>query len=96
LADVERDSCPGCGYHESITDDRSNVFSPDNDYCPVCAGRDRWDRMLDAQDRQWAERHKDARSSQPHPTDGRLPTRMKHLSPEEAEQRRGGGSGNQD
>lgn len=96
LADVESHSCPKCGWHESLTGDRSNVFTPENDHCPVCAGRDRWDRMLNAQDKSWHERHKDARAAEPRPDDGRGPTRMILLSPEEAERRRGGGGGNQD
>jgi hypothetical protein len=96
LADVEANSCSGCGWHESMTGDRNNVFTPETDYCPVCAGRERWDRMQHASDAEWAKRHEKPRPSAPRPSDGRQSTRMTLLSPEEAERRRGGGGGNQD
>lgn len=96
LADVEAHSCQTCGHHDSLTGDRSNVFTPENDVCPVCAGKERWDRMLAERDRQWDEKHKAARPSEPRPADGRKQTRMTRLSPEEAERLRGGGGGNQD
>lgn len=92
LADVEAHSCDSCGWHESLTDDRSNVFTPENDVCPVCAGKERWDRMQAATDQSWNEKHKDAPASMPRPFDGRGRTRMTLLAPEEAERRRGGGS----
>lgn len=92
LADVEAHSCSRCGWHESLTGDRSNVFAPENDVCPVCAGLERWDRMLAAQDSEWMRKHEKARPSQPRPMDGRGPTRMSLLSPEEAQRRRGGES----
>jgi hypothetical protein len=95
LADVEAHSCDSCGWHESVTGDRSNVFTPESDVCPVCAGKERWDRMVADGDRRWTEKHKDARPSEPRPFDGRGHTRMTLLSPEEAERRRGGGSGDQ-
>lgn len=92
LADVEAHSCRGCGWHESMTNPASgHTYSPENDICSVCAGRERWDRMLHAQDKAWDEKHKDARPAAPRPTDGRQPTYMTLLSPEEAERRRGGG-----
>ena len=96
LADVEAHSCSRCGWHESLTGDRSNVFTPEHDMCPVCAGMDRWERMQAADDRRWVEQHKDARPAEPRPTDGRGQTRMTLLSPEEAQRRRGGDSGDKD
>jgi hypothetical protein len=90
LADVEATSCPGCGWHESFTDDRAHVFAPENRYCPLCAGTSRFDRMLAAQDKKWDERHKDASPAEPRPADGRGPTHMTLLRPEEAQRRRGG------
>lgn len=96
LADVEAHSCPGCGWHESLTGDKSNTFTPKNDVCPVCAGRTRWDRMQAHDDQQWERKHEGAPAAQPRPSDGRLPTRMTLLSPDEADKRRGGAGGDKD
>lgn len=93
LADVEAHSCSRCGWHESMTNDLSLPFGPENSLCRLCAGMDRWDRMLEADDRAWARKNENAPASMPRPSDGRGRTHMTLLSPEEAERRRGGGSG---
>jgi hypothetical protein len=95
LADVEAGSCKGCGWHESLTGDAENVFEPSSRACPVCAGREQYDRVLADGDDKWRKTHESAKPMDPRPSDGRRPTQMTLLSPEEVQERRGGASGDQ-
>ena len=92
LARVEGDSCPGCGWHHSFTDDQTNVFEPKDHVCPVCATKTRRERLLAHRE---GEAYKDSPPEAQRPSDGRYST-FALLSPEEVERRRGGGGGNQD
>ena len=74
-----------CGFHPSIADDDSNVFTPETRKCPVCAGEAQWDRMLHEQDEAASKAAPDAPARTPRPSDGRYPY-MRFLSPDEAEQ----------
>jgi hypothetical protein len=49
LAAYERGICD-CGFHESLTGDKANHFTFGTRTCPVCAGWDRYKRILGAQD----------------------------------------------
>lgn len=71
LAAYEARVCE-CGWHESLTGDRSNFFTFEDRRCPVCAGRDRRARMLAEQD----DRFRKALGENPpaaasYPSDGR-------------------------
>lgn len=80
----ERGICD-CGFHESLTSDKSNHFTFGAQTCPVCAGYDRWLRILHADD----EKVRDALGEKPppgrrDPEDGRR-TFRRLLTPAEAE-----------
>lgn len=49
LAEFERGIC-ACGFHSSLTDDRSNLFTFETKVCNVCAGWSKMGRMQAAQD----------------------------------------------
>jgi hypothetical protein len=53
-------------------------------FCPVCAKRDAYDRILAKADEEWNERHPDADPKAPRPSDGRS-TRLRPLTDAEAE-----------
>lgn len=74
-----------CGFHPSIADDESNVFTPETHTCPVCAGLAQWERVLHDQDEKAAKATPDAPARASRPSDGRVPY-MRFLSPHEAEQ----------
>lgn len=94
LAQVEGESCPGCGWHESLIEDESTVFGPVDRKCPLCAASAQWARVHAHEDEKFREKHKDAAPATPQPSDGRWST-IRQLSPDEI-QSRGGGGGNQD
>lgn len=78
------DGVCGCGFHESLTQDKSNVFTFEHSTCPVCRGKDRYARMMAAQDDE-ARRALGEKPppSAPLPSDGRT-TFVKMLSDREA------------
>lgn len=89
LAAVEADSCPGCGWHQSLIDDDDQVFGAVDHVCDVCANRAQWDRVLAKGDEVEREQKQKSPPATPHAADGRW-TRMTILPPEEVQRRRGG------
>ncbi len=77
-----------CGFHESLTGDKSNHFAFETRVCPVCAGGSKLARIYEASDKAFRERLGDNPSpATPDPSDGRhVFTRLQ--SPAEVEQRR--------
>lgn len=76
-----------CGFHESLTADKGNVFTFDARTCPVCKGSAQYGRRLAAEDREVEERLKDQPPATPRPSDGRrLGIRL--MSPMEVAARR--------
>ena len=55
LSDYEAGICD-CGFHESLTHDKANVFSFKTDRCPVCTGRARYERLQASDDREEEEK----------------------------------------
>lgn len=90
LGQVEAESCPGCGYHESLADDDDVDFGPVTRVCPVCAGDVAYRRHLESEDRKFDDEA--AKPLDPRPADGRW-VRMAVLSPDEVEKRQGGPGG---
>lgn len=90
LTQVESESCPGCGWHESLVEDESNVFGPMNHTCPLCAAKAQQDRINADEEATHVEQHKKAPAGAPRPGDGRW-THMRLLTPEQIEQRGGPG-----
>lgn len=87
-----------CGFHASIAKDTENGFVPETDYCPVCAGLEKWERIQREADAAWEKANPDAPPALSRPSDGRTPY-MRFLSPDENEQlrqtrSRGGEHGN--
>ena len=77
-----------CGFHESLTSDKSNYFQPEFRSCPVCAAADQWSRVQAKADAEAAKaRGENAPPLTPHPEDGRR-LFVKRLSPTEVEARR--------
>lgn len=77
-----------CGFHRSETTDKSIVYMPGFDDCPVCAGAEQYARELAEADRQAREQlPKDAPARTPLPSDGRTVV-MRQVPPDEAEQLR--------
>lgn len=76
-----------CGYHTSVANDPSNYFMPETTKCPVCAGEAQFNRGLQKQDEQYAERHKSDAPMVPRPSDGRR-AHMRLLTPEQVEAER--------
>lgn len=71
LAVYEAGIC-SCGFHESLTSDKSNYFQPEHRVCPVCAAADKWSRITADADQQAAKARGDkAPPSLTHPEDGR-------------------------
>lgn len=71
LAEYEAGVC-ACGFHKTLTRDKSNVFSPETDHCPVCAGWATYGRIQAKDDREQEERlGKDPAPKRPRPGDGR-------------------------
>lgn len=60
-----------CGIHESLTTDKSNVFTFDKRMCPVCRGKAQYLRVLADEDKAVEERLKGAPAATPRPSDGR-------------------------
>lgn len=78
-----------CGFHESLTRDRSNHFTFDVDTCPVCRGVAQMGRRLEAEDTRFVKMLGDNPIPEAaRPSDGRhVSTRMMH--PDEVTKRRG-------
>jgi len=87
VAQVEAESCPGCGWHESFTDDPDTPFAATATFCQVCAGEAQYRRHLAAEDARFDESA--AQPLTPRPADGRR-VRMT-ITPTDAE--RGGPGG---
>jgi hypothetical protein len=61
-----------CGYHESLTSDRGNVFQPEFKTCLVCAGVERFARVqYDSDQAAMKAQGDDPAPSAPRPADGR-------------------------
>ena len=60
-----------CGVHESLTADRSNLFTFEKRVCPVCKGAEQYGRVLADEDKRAEERLKDSPPVTPRPSDGR-------------------------
>lgn len=50
LAEFEDGQCRDCGWHESLTSDKSNRFTFEIKHCPVCAGAEQFHRVLHDKD----------------------------------------------
>lgn len=82
-----------CGLHPSVVNNLGALTFED-DYCPVCAKRDAYQRFLSEQDEAWEKAHPNADPKAPRPSDGRS-TRLRPLTDQErklVERRRHGGS----
>jgi hypothetical protein len=87
LARFESGLCE-CGFHESLTSDRANVFQPEFQTCLVCAGVERYARVQADADRAAMKVHgDDPPAVTPRPTDGRR-LFVRRLSEVEVEQMR--------
>lgn len=72
IGQFDEDCCTGCGLHTSVTDDLDrHKLMYDDRVCPVCAARDLKNRILEAGDERFAEKHPDIAASKPQPADGR-------------------------
>jgi hypothetical protein len=82
-----------CGWHKSLTSDKSNHFTFEDEFCPVCAGVERYSRIQADRDEKWRKQMGDnLPSSHPRPSDGRR-TFTRLMSPDEVSARRASGSG---
>ena len=71
LAEFEGGICD-CGFHESLTRNKANVFGFEVNHCPVCAGRAQYDRLQAKDDREEIEKlGENAPPTVPRPGDGR-------------------------
>ena len=73
LEQYERDCCPDCHVHKSVTEDPENhVLVPDEARCPICAGLAVQHRVKDAEDaRKVKALGPDPDPRKPRPDDGR-------------------------
>lgn len=79
-----------CGFHESLTHDPSNHFTPEVDQCPVCKGVAQFVRVLNAGDDAARKALGENRPpATPDPADGRH-VRMRMMSADEVQARRRG------
>lgn len=76
-----------CGIHESLTADRSNVFTFDKRTCPVCRGWAQYQRVMGAEDKAAEEQLKDSPPATARPSDGRRMS-IRQLSAGEVAERR--------
>lgn len=79
-----------CGWHKSLTSDKTNHFTFEDEYCAVCAAEERYRRIRAERDQQWRKRLGDdppAAASQP--SDG-WSTHTRLMSPDEVSARAGG------
>lgn len=83
----ERQSCPGCGLHESITSDPDAAFTFEERTCPVCQGQDGYARILAERDNKWHEHNQNVSAAARQPSDGRM-VFMRPMSPDEVEARK--------
>jgi len=82
----DRQTCPGCGLHESIRNDPENLFQLEVEHCPVCRRRDTYLRTLAEQDEKADQPGKPRRPADiPRPADGRH-ILLRPISRQEAEQ----------
>lgn len=71
LTEYEAGIC-SCGFHESLTRDKSNVFSFELDHCPVCAGGERYGRLQEKEDAEEVDKLGESPApTAPRPSDGR-------------------------
>lgn len=71
LAEYEAGICE-CGFHQSLTRDKGNVFSFEVDHCPVCAGKERYGRLQSQDDQdEVAKLGENPSPKLPRPWDGR-------------------------
>jgi hypothetical protein len=70
LAHYEAGVCE-CGFHESLTKDKSNVFRPGHRVCAVCGGFAQYGRMLAEADEAAAKFNPNKPVREPRPSDGR-------------------------
>lgn len=75
-----------CGFHESLTGDKSMHFTFENHVCPVCKGSAQWARMQHHQDDEARKAHGDnPPPNTPDPADGRR-SFVRLMSPDEVRQ----------
>lgn len=87
LAEFRAGVC-SCGYHTSLTHDRSNYFTYENAFCPVCAGADRYARSQQDTDEAVVQAMGDKPAGiLPRPDDGRT-TYARMLHPDEVAARK--------
>lgn len=77
----------GCGFHDSLARNPSNLFETVIEDCPLCAAVARRRRQFEAQDKRAIEAAKDDDSPLALPSDGRR-VYTRRLSQGEAERRR--------
>ena len=77
-----------CGVHESLTEDKSNVFTFEDRHCPVCRGVARYQRVqTDMDEKATKALGENPPPHSPRPSDGRR-TFVRQMSPTEVEARR--------
>lgn len=85
LAVYEAQIC-ACGFHESFLDPKTNFFTFEKRFCPVCASSDQYERTLKEQDDAAVEHLSEAPAAHPQPADGRRVFLRRLTSREIAEQ----------
>lgn len=66
---VEAETCATCGFHESITDTDTHDFAIETPRCPVCAAKERFERIqLDVDEK---KRGSEPPANRHDPADGR-------------------------
>lgn len=87
FAIYERGLCD-CGFHMSLTEDRSNYFAIEERRCPVCASAAKYGRIQqDADDRAKKAQGENPPPGSPQPGDGRT-TYLRRMSPVEVAEKR--------
>lgn len=71
LSAYERELCE-CGFHKSLSRDRANHFTFEDDKCPVCAGAAQYARIQGDRDEKARKARGEKRpAGMPDPADGR-------------------------
>lgn len=89
-----RGVCSGCGFHHTVTANKANVFTFEDDVCNVCKGAAQYGRVQHHHDEAAVARLGERPSPMAvRPTDGRTTT-IRRLSTLEAEARQMAAQGN--
>jgi hypothetical protein len=70
LAEYESEIC-ACGFHSTLTKNKSNHFGFELDTCEVCAGREQYARMQAKDDAEEEKKLEKSPPETPRPADGR-------------------------